>query len=167
MNHKNIARLLMLAGALATLGILFVFYLSTPLRILVNPSAFALTGVPWSYMAFKAVAGVPYLLALFCYFGICARIGCDRSFCPENVRDMNRITVLLLASALIWLAALADQLAGSHFFVSTDLDFPGYIRACMVILAMMASLAVALVAKMMAYLVNRAADLQEDSDLTI
>lgn len=167
MEHRNISRLLMLAGCLATLGILFVFYLSTPLRILANPAGLGQGAFPWGYVLFKAVCGLPYLLALGCYFGICSRIGMDNSFCAENVTDMNRITILLLISALIWAIALLGQLMGLMDFLTVEAGFAAYILICADLLAMMASLAVALVAKMMAYLVNRAVLLQEDSDLTI
>jgi len=158
MEHKNISRLLILAGGIAVLGILFVFYLSTPLRVALNPAA----GFPWLYVIFKAIAGLPYLLALASYFGICRRIGNDKSFCPENVRDMNRITLHMLISSLVWLVSIAVLPA-----IANETAFPVYVLVCAAALAMMASLAVALVAKMMAHLVNRAVVLQEDSDLTI
>jgi len=166
MEHKGIARLLIAAGLLAAAGILFVFYLSTPLRILWLSDG-TTHNIPWAYMIFKAICGFPYLPALGCYFGICLRIGEDRSFCRENVQDMNRITRLLMASAVIWGLALIAQLAGWMEFLPRETGFPLYAILCADALAMMASLAVALVAKMMAHLVNRAVVLQEDSDLTI
>lgn len=162
MDHKNISRLLILAGTIATLGILFVFYLSTPLRWAANPSSFGSNGFPWLYIAFKAVAGLPYLLALGCYFGVCGRIGKDLSFSRENVQGLTRITWLMLVSALFWLLTLV-----ALPLLAMETAFPGYVLICASALAMMASLAVALVAKMLAHLVNRAVALQEDSDLTI
>lgn len=165
MEHKNISRLLIAAGTLAVLGILFVFYASTPLRMLIGAQDAVAT--PWLYMAFKAVCGLPYLLALRHYFAICLRIGEDRSFCPENVQAMNRITCLLIISAVIWCIVLLAQISGLLKSLSIGMNFPAYVLICSETLAMMASLAVALVAKMMAHLVNRAVSLQEDSDLTI
>lgn len=167
MNHRQISRLLALAGTLATAGILFVFYLSTPLRIALNPAAYSASGAPWSYMGFKAVLGLPYLAALWFYFRVCLNIGDDRSFCPENVRALKRITVLMLVSAALWLLALLGQLAGFTVFLGEQSGFPAYILLCVDVLALMAGLAVALVSEMMAHLVNRAVTLQEDSDLTI
>lgn len=158
MDHKKIARLLKLAGGMAVAGIVFVFYLSTPLRISLNPSP----EHPLMLMGCKAATGIPYLLALRLYFKICGNIGRNNSFSNENVRCLNGIAKILSISALLWLIALA---ANCLKLFSGDL--PEKILLTIYILAMLASLALALAAKMLAYLVNRAVDLQQDSDLTI
>lgn len=158
MDHKKIARLLKLAGGMAVAGIVFVFYLSTPLKISLNPSP----EHPLMLMGCKAAAGIPYLLALRLYFKICGNIGRNKSFSTENVRCLNGIAKILSISALLWLIALA-----AHCLKLFSGDLPEKILLTIYILAMLASLALALAAKMLAYLVNRAVDLQQDSDLTI
>ena len=159
MEHGKIARMLKLAGWLAVLGIVFVFYLSTPMRIRLENARQAL---PWMLMLLKAIAGIPYLLALKVYFEICTRIGGNRSFCRENVAGMAKIAKLMAVAGLVWIVAAAGHGSG---LLTADFAMP--VIMSMDILAMMASFAVAMVAKMMEYLLGRAAGLQEDSDLTI
>ena len=61
MEHGKIARMLKLAGWLAVLGIVFVFYISTPVRINAGSGQEALS---WTLIHGKAIAGNPYLFAL-------------------------------------------------------------------------------------------------------
>lgn len=159
MEHGKIARMLKLAGWLAVLGIVFVFYISTPVWIIAGSLG---EGLPWMIMLGKAIAGIPYLFALKVYFEICTRIGENRSFCRENVTGMAKIARLMAIAGLVWIAAMVGH--GSGMLAA---DFEPLVILSMDILAMLASFAVAMVAKMMEYLLGRAAGLQEESDLTI
>ena len=160
MQHKKIGLMLNAAGAMATLGILFIFYVPIPAALVL--------GLMKPHMlppiVFMAAAGVPYLLALGCYFRVCGNISRDRSFCMQNVQLMNRIARLLFVEALLWLLALAALLV---FGVPGAVLLSPATCCILAVLFVLANAAVALVARMMALLVNRAVALQEDSDLTI
>lgn len=159
MDHKKISHILKLAGWLAVTGIVFVFYLATPMQfgLIAAQGSISRTAVIG-----KALAGLPYLLALRIYFAICTRIGENRSFCRENAVGMERIAELLGIAGIIWAAALILHLTG---LAAPELEKK--LMISMDILAMLASFAVSMVAKMMEHLLSRAAGLQEDSDLTI
>ena len=145
----------MLAGGLAVAGVAFMLYaLPVYLFILGRGAAYSLT-----HMAL----GIPSRAALGQYFRICKNIGDDRCFIPENVRRLDVIAKLLFLAAGLWAAMLILIL------LSNGSAITGYILISLVEigLTLMATLAVGLVAKMMALLVGRASRLQEENDLTI
>lgn len=166
MDHKNIARMLKTAGAIALAGILSIFYVYMPVR------AEQITCFKGLCIAAPALLGLPYLFALVFYFKICARIAADHSFCTENVRSMATIARLMAVSAGLWaVCALALFLMGAgnpviDCIVRSAGTTIGVLRL-FAILAMAAGIAVALVAKMMSLLLNRAEEMQTDIDLTI
>lgn len=168
MKHKDIARMLKAAGLIALIGILTVFYIYLPVRTAaggVHPGA-------WGCIAALALLGLPYLPAIGNYFSICGRIACDQSFCVENVRSMRRIARLMVVSAALWcIAALVLFILPENSSIYTALGSIAGIShvfaKAVALLAAAAGLAVALVAKMLSLLLNRAAELQTDSDLTI
>ena len=155
MNQRKLSGILMLAGAIAVLGLAFLFYVY-PVYLLL----FWRERVP-SGIAHMAM-GVPYMIAMWHYFRICKNIGDDRSFCPDNARRLESIAVLLFLASGMWAAALVVVLTSTG-------PLAGYNLLILVetLLALMATFAVGLVAKMMALLVGRASRLQEENDLTI
>lgn len=160
MQHKKIGLILNAAGAMATLGILFIFYMPIPAALIMGMFRPQLL-FP---IVFLAVAGVPYLLALACYFRVCLNISQDESFCSQNVQLMNRIARLLLIETALWALAL---IVLAIFGVPEGIQLSFFAACARAVLFILANAAVALVARMMAHLVNRAVVLQEDSDLTI
>ncbi len=165
MNQRKLSRVLTLAGAMALLGVIFLFY-GLPAYWLLLRAA----GAPAWLAAGLMLLGLPYLFALNHYFRICANIGADRSFCRENAKRMDAIAKLLFLAAALWIiAAILTALLGGGRAPSGYATAPFgalalYVRMG---LALLASLAVGLVAKMMALLVGRATRLQEENDLTI
>lgn len=161
MEHRRIALLLKLAGAVAAAGILFVFYVYPHLGLGHG------SGLPRApQVLFAAAMGLPYLAALFSYFRICTEIARNRSFCRDNARRMKRVARLLTLAALLWLAVLPVILLASGPSFAALMSARPYLLI-IAALASMASFAVALVAMMLSLLLGRAAALQEDSDLTI
>ena len=144
----------MLAGGLAVAGVAFMLY--------VLPAALLILGGSALYSLTQMALGIPYLAALWQYFRICKNIGDDRSFIPENARRLDGIAKLLFLATALWAAMLV-------LIPLSGVAVEGYMLiACAEIgLTLMATLAVGLVAKMMALLVGRASRLQEESDLTI
>ena len=156
MSQRNLSKVLMVAGVIAALGLIFLFYIYALYLLLF-----------WRERVSSALAhmalGIPYMIALWHYFRICKNIGDDRSFCVENAQRMNAIAGLLFLASGLWAAALAVVVFGSIGAMA------GYTVLVLVetVLALMASFAVGLVAKVMALLVRRASRLQEENDLTI
>ena len=155
MDQRKLSRVLMLAGAMAVIGVAFLLYIVPGYLMLRGRSA--LNGL--SQMAI----GVPYMIALWHYFRICGNIGDDRSFCEENVRRMDSIAVLLFLAAGLWVVLLAAVLLMNRGAIG------GYalVNLIEIALTLMATSAVGLVAKVMALLLGRANRLQEENDLTI
>ena len=165
MDQKRLAKLLMLAGWMAVAGVVFLFYI---MAIFLLPSRTSTAGMLLA--AAQMGMGVPYLIALGHYFHICANIGNDRSFCPDNARRMDAIARLLFLASALWAAGLILlPLLGGISEVSgyITLAFGPMALYVRMALALLATLAVGLVAKMMALLVGRASRLQEENDLTI
>lgn len=169
MNHKSIARMLKIAGGVALAGILSIFYLFAPVQAIC--AAREIEGI-WLCMAALMLLGLPYLLSIGCYFSVCGRIACNRSFCAENVHSMRQIARILILSTALWaLAAAALILLPKDAAIFGALSIicgatPVFART-IALLAAAASLAVSMVAKMLSLLLGRATDLQADSDLTI
>ena len=155
MNQRKISGVLMLAGGIAAIGAALLLY--------IMPAYLLIRGRSALYALMHMVPGVPYMIALWHYFRICKNIGDDRSFCLDNVRRMDIIAKLLFLAAALWAATLIVML------LSTGGAITGYalVSFAEVSLTLMATLAVGLVAKMMAMLLRRASRLQEENDLTI
>lgn len=157
MNHKRLSHLLIASGAVAAagLGVLFLVYVPLAGRKLRDIGAIW-RGLFWPALAYIWVIGGLYMAAMWQYFRISLRIGLDRSFCAENAAGLRRISCLLLLAALLWcvpmLAALCVA-AGAY--------------ALMFLLAAMASAALGGLAYVLGVMVRQAAQLQEDSELTI
>lgn len=167
MNQKRLSRYLILAGALALAGIVFLFFGMGLFVLLSRERASAQETL---LALIRMGMGIPYLLALRQYFFICVEIGNDRSFSVENARRMKRIGRVLLLAAALWailmaVGAICSIVPGDTGFLTHPLGGAAlYVRMG---LALLASLAVGLVARVMALLVARACRLQEENDLTI
>ena len=112
----------------------------------------------WPWMVFLWVTGIPVCAALALAWRIAARIGEDRSFTPENAKLLQTVS---------WLAA-GDTL---YFFIGNvvllllGMNHPGILLGSL--LVCFAGTAVAVAAACLSHLVRKAADLQEQSDLTV
>jgi hypothetical protein len=103
-------------------------------------------------------SGVPCYVSLALFWGICTRIGRDRSFCAENARGLQWIGKLAIFDAVLCLAVTV-------LLVANGAINPGiYIIAFTI---MFAGAAVALAALALSHLVLKAAQLKDENDLTI
>ena len=112
----------------------------------------------WPWLGFLWATGLPCCAALILGWRIAANIGADRSFSNENAGYLKWIS---------WLAA-----GGSAFFFIgnivlwfLNMNHPGIVFLAMGIT--FAGIAVTVAAAALSHLVRKAADLQEQSDLTI
>ena len=112
----------------------------------------------WPWLIFLWISGIPCYAVLVFGWKIAANIGRDQSFSNANAKYLKWIA---------WLAA-GD---GVFFFVGnmvllfTNMSHPGI--ALFSLLVVFAGVAVAVASAVLSHLVQRAAVLQEQSDLTI
>ncbi len=112
----------------------------------------------WPWLAVIWVSAVPCYLALYYGWRITAEIGRDRSFSMENARYLKSISIL----------AVVDS---SYFFVANlvllllGMNHPGILLASLFV--EFAGVAIAVVAAALSHLVQKAAEIQEENDLTI
>ena len=112
----------------------------------------------WPWMIFLWVTALPCYAALAAGWQIAANIGKDRSFSGDNARLLQRIA---------WLAAgdTAFFFLGNVVLMLLSMNHPGVLLASLLIC--FAGVAVTVAAVCLSHLVHKAADLQEQSDLTI
>lgn len=157
MEHKKVSRLLILAGAVAGVGGMITLFLLIPLAATETRNAYPeLSGWFWPGLIYAWAVGALCLAALGEYLRISVRIGKNRSFCTENVRDMRMIAILLLAAAGLLLTGAVLVLAIGFGPVWLWL-----------LLAAAACGAMAILAYALSRLLNRAVQLQEENDLTV
>lgn len=159
MNQKRIAHVLKICSvATAMVGLLFFFwYIPLIIKQIAddNPEAAWLRwpGTIWVW----AIALVCYL-ALWEFWRICTNIGADNSFCAANARSMKHIGLLaFLAAALI--------LGGCIFLCC--IEYFGAPIAVPAFLAISAALGVGILSIALSGLIQNAARLKEENDLTI
>ena len=115
-------------------------------------------GWHWPWMIFLWCTAVPCFAALVLGWMIAVNIGGDRSFSEANARLLQRIA---------WLAAgdTAFFFLGNVVLFFLSMNHPGILLASLLIC--FAGVAVTVAAVCLSHLVHKAADLQEQSDLTI
>ncbi|MBO4378581.1 MAG: DUF2975 domain-containing protein [Clostridia bacterium] len=159
MNHKKLSILLVLAGILAGIGGVFLFFIWAP--AVGNDMRTSYPEMAWLFWPALGVLwciAILYASSLALYLRISIRIGENRSFCDENVRGLRMICRLMSAAAVIWLACIVVCMLANIDIGPTWLLF---------LLAAMATAAFALLAYALSALLHHAVQLQEDSDLTV
>ncbi len=160
MNQKTISRIMIAGGVVAVLGILLVFGVFVPVIAgeckMMYPE---LSHLYWPGMIGMWLIGATYLLGLFEYFRVCARIGEEQSFSAGNVLSLRRIALYMALSGVLWIAAILAPPLVFH----ADLG-PIWIYF---VLFSMAGFALSLLAWGISHLLRRAAALQEENDLTV
>lgn len=112
----------------------------------------------WPWLGVIWVTAVPCCLALCYGWGIAAEIGRDHSFSANNARYLKRIAALaVLDSSYFFAANLVLLLLG--------MNHPGILL--MSLLIEFAGVAVAVAAAALSHLVQKAAAIQEENELTI
>lgn len=111
---------------------------------------------PW--MVFISITAIPVYIALFFCWKVASNIGNDRSFSMDNARLLKWIS---------WLAA-ADS---AYFFIGNivlllmNMSHPGV--TLMSLIVVFGGVAITIASAALSHLIVKAADLQEESDLTI
>jgi len=112
--------------------------------------------LPW--LIFLWISGLPCFAALAMAWKIAVNIGADRSFSENNAMILRRISVLAAGDAGFFFV-------GNILLLLLNMSHPSVVIASAGIAFV--GVAVAVVSAVMSHLVKKAADLQEQSDLTI
>lgn len=112
--------------------------------------------IPWMILIY--ICAVPCFVALLISWKIASNIQKDRSFCHANARLFRIFSYLALGDSIVLgLGSVAYWLCGMNHPGLLVLEF----------LVVFVGLAIFVCTSALSYLVAKAADLQEDSDLTI
>ena len=112
----------------------------------------------WPWMVFIWASGVPCYAVLALGWRIASKIGEDRSFSEENANSLKWISWYAAGDAVFFFA-------GNILLLFLDMSHPGAVLLSF--LVVFAGVAVAVAAAALSHLVQKAAVLQEQSDLTI
>ena len=159
MNQIKLARWLKCILAVACLCALILYAAVIPaegLRLQAAYPEFSNRFFPW--LIFLWISGIPCFAALVLAWRIVVNIGKDRSFSMDNARLLQWISRLAAGDAVFFFL-------GNVLLLLLNMSHPGVVLAALVIVFV--GVAVAVAAAVLSYLVQKAAALQEQSDLTI
>ena len=112
----------------------------------------------WPWLIFLWLTAVPCYTALVLGWRVAGNIGRDRSFSLENAKLLALISRLAAGDAVFFFV-------GNVALLLLNMSHPGVVLLSL--LVVFAGVAVAVAAACLSHLVRKAADLQEQSDLTI
>ena len=117
-----------------------------------------LQGYFWPWLVFLWATGVPCYAALVLGWKIAGNIGEDRSFSLDNAKLLKGIAGLAVGDAGFFFL-------GNLIFLFLNINHPGVVLFSLIV--EFAGVAIAVVAAALSHLVRKAAELQDQSDLTI
>ena len=117
---------------------------------------FAYCYLPWIILIW--VTGVPCYAVLAFGWRIAGNIGENRSFSAENAKLLKRIAVLAAADTGFFFAM-------NIVYWLLGMNHPGIVLMSLIVLVI--GIAISAASAILSHLVRKAADLQEQSDLTI
>lgn len=112
--------------------------------------------LPWLILIW--VTAIPCYTALIFAWRIAINIGADRSFSVSNARMLKQISVLAAGDSMIFFL-------GNIIYLLFNMNHPGIVLLSL--LVEFFGIAVSVASAALSHLVMKAADLQEQSDLTI
>lgn len=112
----------------------------------------------WPWLIFIWATGVPCYVVLIFGWKIASNIGRDKSFSQENAKFLKWISGLGAADTGLFFV-------GNVAFLFLNMSHPSVVLASFFIV--FAGVAVSVASAVLSHLVKKAADLQEQSDLTI
>lgn len=112
--------------------------------------------LPW--IIFLWISGIPCYLVLCLMWQITKSISENKAFSYENSKRFRRISVLALSDTIFFFA-------GNILLLLMNMNHPSIVLCSVGIV--FAGITIAVISKAFAHLANRAAQLQEQSDLTI
>ena len=112
----------------------------------------------WPWLIFLWISGIPCYAVLLFGWKIATNIGRDQSFSNANAKYLKWIAWLAAGDGIFFFV-------GNIIFLFTNMSHPGV--ALFSLLVVFAGVAVAVASAVLSHLVQKAAVLQEQSDLTI
>lgn len=112
----------------------------------------------WPWMAFIWSTAIPCYAALGFCWAVAAKIGKDASFCMANASYLRSIAILAAIDS-VWF------LIGNVVLLCLNMSHPGIALGSTIVVAF--GVAVSVAAAVLSHLIQKAAALQEQNDLTI
>ena len=112
----------------------------------------------WPWLIFLWISGIPCYTVLVFGWKIAANIGRDKAFSVDNAKYFKWIAWLAAGDGLFFFV-------GNIVFLLVNISHPGIVLCSLIIVFV--GVAVAVTSAVLSHLVQKAADLQEQSDLTI
>ncbi len=159
MKQKTLSNWLkaIIVGALVAGTVIYAWIIPLLGRELVSMyPEFAKCYIPW--LTFLIISGIPCYAALVFSWKIAANIGKDQSFSLANAKLLKGISVLAGADS-------AFVFVGNFALLLLNMNHPSIILASLFVVLL--GIAISALAAVLSHLVRKAADLQEQSDLTI
>lgn len=157
MSQKSLANLLKAAVIVAGILGIILYCIVFPLEGS-SLAEKAGNGCFWPWMIFLWISAVPCYVVLAKFWRICVSIGQDHSFCHENAERLKDISLLVLGDTIYFFV-------GNVIFLLLNLSHPSIFLASLVV--EFVGFAVCIAAAALSRLVGRAADMQDENDLTI
>lgn len=114
----------------------------------------------WGICAFLWVTAVPCFLCLWKFWGICVRIGKDRSFSKENADALKRMSHYMLTDTILY-AAVFGLTCILEWYEKVSWILFG------IILILFICITLTILCAALSHLVYKASRMQEEQDLTI
>lgn len=112
----------------------------------------------WSWLLFLWATGIPFYAALVLCWRIVSSVGAGDSFTRKNAERFNRISYLAAFDTIFFFV-------GDIIFYLLDMSHPIFLLLSLIVVFI--GVSVAVVSAVLSRLVQKAADLQEQSDFTI
>ena len=112
----------------------------------------------WPWFLFIWVSGIPCFMVLYYGWKISANIGNDQSFTDQNASLLKNISVLAALDAAFFFT-------GNIVLLFMNMSHPGV--TLMSLIVVFGGVAITIASAALSHLIVKAADLQEESDLTI
>lgn len=159
MNQKTLSVVLKIVTVCAAVCIGIIFFMAVPCygkAVAIKYPEFAYCYAPW--LVFLLIFSLPCFAALFFGWKIAENIGLDNSFSYENAKHLGKISVLAGADTAFFFA-------GNIVLFCLNMSYPGILLLSL--FADFAGGAVCIICAALSHLVQKAAAMKAENDLTI
>ena len=159
MKHKELSRWLKLLLILSGIVVVFLAFILVP-----NVAKeMAATRLRYSHLQtpfniFVWISTVPFIASLFMGWSICTEVGSDNSFSVKNAKSLTYISRFSLIEVIYYFIGIV-------LLLIFDLLHPPIIIAMAVVIFI--SFAMAVITAALSHLVNKAAAIKDENDLTV
>lgn len=112
----------------------------------------------WPWLIFLLTTAIPCYLVLIQGWGVASNIGKNKSFSMENAKHLKNISLLALIDTGYFFV-------GNIVFLLLNMNHPGIVLVSLLVIVL--GLVFSVAAAALSHLIEKAAKLQDESDLTI